>query len=107
MRQASILIVEDEALIRMMLVEMVETLGHKVIGEAGRIDEGRALAKTLEYDLAILDINLQGLQRAARRRGGSEPRAPPVKPRANRPLAAWSSLDPRGSKCLYPTPSST
>jgi DNA-binding response OmpR family regulator len=60
MRQASILIVEDEALIRMMLVEMVEDLGHKVIGEAGRIDEARSLAETREYDLAILDINLQG-----------------------------------------------
>jgi DNA-binding response OmpR family regulator len=60
MRHASVLIVEDEALIRMMLVEMVEHLGHKVIGEAGRIDEGRSLAETQEYDLAILDINLQG-----------------------------------------------
>ena len=55
-----VLIVEDEALIRMMLVEMVEDLGYKVIGEAGRIDEGRSLAQTQEYDLAILDINLQG-----------------------------------------------
>ena len=66
--------VEDEALIRMMLVEMIEDLGHKVIGAAGRIDEGRSLADTLEYDLAILDINLQGfnvqpIAEAVRRRG--------------------------------------
>ncbi|MBV8699437.1 response regulator [Bradyrhizobium sp.] len=60
MKHASVIIVEDEALIRMMLVEMVENLGHKVIGEAGRINEGRSLAETQEYDLAILDINLQG-----------------------------------------------
>jgi len=60
MRHASVLIVEDEVLIRMMLVEMVEHLGHKVIGEAGRIEEGRSLAETQQYDLAILDINLQG-----------------------------------------------
>ncbi|WP_291711032.1 response regulator [Bradyrhizobium sp.] len=60
MKQASILIVEDEALIRMMLVEMVEDLGHKVVGEAGRIDEAQSLAETLEYDLAILDIHLHG-----------------------------------------------
>jgi DNA-binding response OmpR family regulator len=60
MKHASVIIVEDEALIRMMLVEMVENLGYKVVGEAGRIDEGRSLAETQEYDLAILDINLQG-----------------------------------------------
>jgi len=60
MKCASVLIVEDEVLIRMMLVEMVELLGHKVIGEAGRIEEGQSLAETQEYDLAILDINLQG-----------------------------------------------
>ncbi|MFK4522665.1 CheY-like chemotaxis protein [Bradyrhizobium japonicum] len=35
MTQASILLVEDEALIRMMLVEMVEELGHRVIAEVG------------------------------------------------------------------------
>jgi DNA-binding response OmpR family regulator len=57
MMSAWILIVEDEAVIRMMLVEMIEDVGHKVIGAAGRIDEGRSLAETLEYDLAILDIN--------------------------------------------------
>ena len=74
MMGASIFIVEDEVLIRMMLVEMIEDLGHKVIGAAGRIDEGRSLADTLEYDLAILDINLQGfnvqpIAEAVRRRG--------------------------------------
>ncbi|MET4153817.1 CheY-like chemotaxis protein, partial [Bradyrhizobium sp. RT7b] len=39
MTQASILLVEDEALIRMMLVEMVEELGHRVIAEVGNIDD--------------------------------------------------------------------
>jgi DNA-binding response OmpR family regulator len=58
--QASILLVEDEALIRMMLVEMVEELGHKVIAEAGSVEAGRSLAEIEQYDLAILDINLQG-----------------------------------------------
>ncbi|MBR0855507.1 response regulator [Bradyrhizobium liaoningense] len=60
MKQASIFIVEDEALIRMMLVEMLEKLGHTVIAEAGSIDEGRSLAEIEGYDLAILDINLHG-----------------------------------------------
>jgi len=60
MTQASILLVEDEALIRMMLAEMVEELGHRVIAEAGSVDEARSLAEIEGYDLAILDINLQG-----------------------------------------------
>jgi CheY-like chemotaxis protein len=60
MRQASILLVEDEALIRMMLVEMAEELGHKVTAEAGNVAEAQSLAQIEQYDLAILDINLQG-----------------------------------------------
>ncbi|MDA9489489.1 response regulator [Bradyrhizobium sp. CCBAU 11361] len=60
MTQASIFLVEDEALIRMMLVDMVEELGHRVIAEAGSIEEARSLAEIEGYDLAILDINLQG-----------------------------------------------
>lgn len=61
MVQASILLVEDEALIRMMLVEMIEEVGHKVIAEAGDLERGLSLAQTESYDLAILDINLKGL----------------------------------------------
>lgn len=60
MRQASIFLVEDEALIRMMLADMVEELGHRVIAEAGNVVDARSLAETEDYDLAILDINLQG-----------------------------------------------
>ncbi|MGY8706152.1 response regulator [Bradyrhizobium sp. 18BD] len=60
MNQASIFVVEDEALIRMMVVDMLEELGHTVIAEAGSINEGRSLAEIEGYDLAILDIDLQG-----------------------------------------------
>ena len=61
MGTASILLVEDEALIRMMLVEMVEEVGHKVAAEAGNLERALSLAQTETYDLAILDINLQGI----------------------------------------------
>ncbi|MGY4282701.1 CheY-like chemotaxis protein [Bradyrhizobium sp. LM2.7] len=60
MHQTSILLVEDEAIIRMMLVEMLEELGHRVIAEAGNVQDGRSLAEIEEFDLAILDINLDG-----------------------------------------------
>jgi CheY-like chemotaxis protein len=61
MTPASILLVEDEAIIRMMLVDMVEGLGHKVVAEAGSIGTGRSLAEIETYDCAILDINIQGI----------------------------------------------
>lgn len=61
MSRASVILVEDEALIRMMLVDMIEELGHRVIAVAGDVTDGYALALQEEYDLAILDINLQGL----------------------------------------------
>jgi hypothetical protein len=44
MRRASIFLVEDEVLIRMMLVEMIQEIGHKVVAEAGSVNQGRSLA---------------------------------------------------------------
>ncbi|WP_063995212.1 response regulator [Bradyrhizobium sp.] len=57
---ASVLLIEDEALIRMMLVEMIEEAGHSVVAEAGNVAKGAVLATDAEFDLAILDINLGG-----------------------------------------------
>jgi CheY-like chemotaxis protein len=54
----SILLVEDETLIRMLLAEMVQELGHTVVAEARTINEAHALARSAEFDLAILDVNL-------------------------------------------------
>jgi len=56
----SVLLVEDEALVRMMLAEMVQELGHRVVAEAATIEDASAFAMTAQYDLAILDINLGG-----------------------------------------------
>jgi CheY-like chemotaxis protein len=58
--QAAILLVEDEVLIRMMIAGMVAELGHRVVAEAGRVDDARRLAETAEFDIALLDINLGG-----------------------------------------------
>jgi CheY-like chemotaxis protein len=55
-----ILVVEDELMIRMLLQDMLVDLGHTLAGEAGRIDDALALAKQGEFDLAILDVNLNG-----------------------------------------------
>jgi len=60
-RAASVLVIEDEALIRMMLVDMLEEgLGHRVIAVAGNVPDGELLAENAEFDLAILDVNLIG-----------------------------------------------
>ena len=55
-----VLVVEDELMIRMLLQDMLDDLGHTLAGEAGRIDEALALARQAEFDIAILDVNLNG-----------------------------------------------
>jgi CheY-like chemotaxis protein len=55
-----VLIVEDELMIRMLLEDMLSELGYSIAAEAGRIDEALEAAKTAEFDLAILDVNLNG-----------------------------------------------
>jgi CheY-like chemotaxis protein len=55
-----ILVVEDELMIRMLLEDMLGELGYTVAAEAGRIDEALQAAKTADFDLAILDVNLEG-----------------------------------------------
>ncbi len=55
-----ILVVEDEFLIRMLLEDMLDELGYGVAAAAGRVDEAADMAKSGEYDLAILDVNLDG-----------------------------------------------
>jgi DNA-binding NtrC family response regulator len=57
---ASTFLVEDEALIRMMVAEMIEELGHRVVAEAGNIQDAQVLAETAIFGLAILDINIAG-----------------------------------------------
>jgi CheY-like chemotaxis protein len=56
----SVFLVEDEVLIRMMLTDMLEELGHSVAAETGDIGEAVLLAQSTEFDLAIIDVNLNG-----------------------------------------------
>jgi len=55
-----VLIVEDEMMIRMLLADMLGELGYTVTAEAGRIDEALDAVKTGGFDVAILDVNLNG-----------------------------------------------
>jgi len=56
----SVFLVEDEVMIRMMVADMLEELGHTVAAEAGEIGEALKLAQSTEFDLAILDVNVNG-----------------------------------------------
>jgi CheY-like chemotaxis protein len=53
-------LLEDETLIRLMLAEMIEELGHQIVAEAGSIESALPLAETAAFDIAILDVNIGG-----------------------------------------------
>jgi len=53
-----VLIAEDEALIRMDLVEMLRDEGYDVVGEAGDGQEAVELAEQLRPDLVIMDVKM-------------------------------------------------
>jgi len=55
-----VLVVEDELMIRMLLEDMLGELGYTVAAEAARIDEALEAAQTADFDIAILDVNLNG-----------------------------------------------
>lgn len=54
----SILIVEDEPLIAMMLEDFIESLGHVPAGSAGNVEEALSCVDRGGFDVAILDVNL-------------------------------------------------
>ena len=58
--RGSVFLVEDEVMIRMMVVDMLAELGYRVAAEAGEINEAIRLAQCSEYDFAILDVNVNG-----------------------------------------------
>jgi response regulator NasT len=53
-----ILVAEDEALIRMDLIEMLQEAGYEVIAQASNGEEAIALAIEHQPDLAILDVKM-------------------------------------------------
>jgi CheY-like chemotaxis protein len=58
--RGSVFLVEDEVMIRMMVTDMLDELGYTVTAEAGEINEAIRLAQTAFFDLAILDVNVNG-----------------------------------------------
>jgi CheY-like chemotaxis protein len=56
----SILIVEDEPLISMMLEDFLESLGHHISGTCESVPDAMARVGEGGFDVAILDVNLKG-----------------------------------------------
>jgi DNA-binding response OmpR family regulator len=60
LQPATILVVEDEALIAMDIQSLLEEAGYQVMGPVSTIGKAVALLKTGMPDLALLDVNLGG-----------------------------------------------
>ena len=56
----SVLVVEDEMTIVLVIEEALAGLGAEVIGPASRLDEALRLAREAPIDAAILDVNIRG-----------------------------------------------
>ncbi|MFL6844722.1 MAG: response regulator [Allosphingosinicella sp.] len=56
----SILIVEDEPLIAMMLEDFLDSLGHRVAGICETVSDALGRVGEGGFDIAIIDVNLNG-----------------------------------------------
>lgn len=54
-----VLIVEDEVLIGLVLEDMLELMGHTVVGNVASLDEAEPILDA-GFDLAILDVHIGG-----------------------------------------------
>jgi len=55
-----VFVAEDEAIIRLDIVETLTSLGFDVVGQAGRGDEAEEQIRSLVPDVAVLDIKMPG-----------------------------------------------
>ncbi len=55
-----VFVVEDEYLIRMLLEDMLADLGYEIAAAVGTIAEASEIAGKEQFDVAVLDVNLDG-----------------------------------------------
>lgn len=56
-----LVVAEDEAIIRLDLVEMLREEGYEVVGEASRGDDAIEVVRSTNPDLALFDVKMPGL----------------------------------------------
>src|SRR3954453_7016988 len=59
-RPCRVLVVEDEALIAMLVEDMLHDGGGEMVGSAGNLTDAVDLARTAQADVALLDLDLKG-----------------------------------------------
>ena len=57
-----ILVVEDEAIVALMVEDILDECGAIVVGSARTIEDGMAIAESAHFDAAVLDVNVRGLR---------------------------------------------
>lgn len=74
MKQLRILVVDDEAILRLDLSEMLDERGHDVVGEADNGADAVRLARELHPDLVLMDVKMPGMSglEAAKLIGGEQ-----------------------------------
>src|SRR5574339_52191 len=55
-----VLIVEDEAVISMMIEDMVLDYGTQIVGPAASVEQAMSVVRSEHIDAAILDVNVRG-----------------------------------------------
>jgi two-component SAPR family response regulator len=57
-----VFIVEDEFMVSMLIEDTLTDIGCLVAGTAARLDEAIANSASLDFDLAVIDVNLNGVR---------------------------------------------
>ncbi len=55
-----VLLVEDEAIVALMLEDMLQSNGFAVVGPVASVAAASDLARAGQFDVALLDVNLRG-----------------------------------------------
>lgn len=59
-RGLRVLVIEDEAMVAFFIEDMLTEMGHEVGAVASRMQQALDIARTGTFDLAIVDVNLDG-----------------------------------------------
>ncbi len=62
LRGVQVLVVEDEAILSMILQDFLEDLGCVIVGPAHALPEALSLAEDAAIDIALIDVNLQRVE---------------------------------------------
>ena len=73
-----VLVAEDEALIRLDLVELLTDEGYEVVGEAGDGEAALELARSLKPDLVVMDVKMPKMDGISAASAIAEERIAPV-----------------------------